>query len=398
MITCRDVNNLNLDGVELLTGDVGLDRMVSWTYMVQTKPFVEHMNPGNFALLVVDYVRFNMDEAYNAMLELNKLGISGLAISIENDREQLSKSFIDKAIELNLPLFYIRWEGATFVDIAQSIGRIIYETQVNNKRTGDYLYNLLFGYEINKKYIEKISSQFGLIFDRPHRVGIIVIDREYGINLEQDEHTYSYYTDCLNREVIHMTKCPMYMRFLNKFVLLFEKTETKETEHEIEKILQDLDSRRSFAGKIHSTCILGAAYTDPADFGKSYTEAKNMIPKKDLLPNPSGKKVISASSMGIYKYMFTSENQREILDYCNCKLKKLEIYDNTNGSFLIDTILNYYSCGFNIKKTAEMMYVHRNSLQYRLKKIEGILGISLDDSMEYLDLINCILVKRLIFN
>lgn len=398
MITCRDVNNLNLDGMDLLTGDIGLDRMVSWTYMVQSKPFAEHMNPGNFALLVVDYVRFNMDDAYAAMLELNKLGISGLAISIEDDREQLSKSFINKAIELNLPLFYIRWEGATFVDIAQSIGRIIFETEVNNKRTGDYLYNLLFGYEINKKYIEKISSQFGLIFDRPHRVGIIVIDREYGINLEQDEHTYSYYTDCLNREVIHMTKCPMYMRFLNKFVLLFEKTETKDTELEIEKILQDLDSRKSFAGKIHSTCILGAAYTDPANFGKSYTEAKNMISKKDLLPNPAGKKVISASSMGIYKYMFTSENQREILDYCNSKLKKLEIYDNTNGSFLIDTILNYYSCGFNIKKTAEIMYVHRNSLQYRLKKIEEILGISLDDSMEYLDLINCILVKRLIFN
>lgn len=229
MITCRDVNNLNLDGMELLTGDAGLDRMVSWTYMVQTKPFAEHMNPGNFALLVVDYIRFNMDDAYAAMLELNKLGISGLAISIEDDREQLSKSFINKAVELNLPLFYIRWKGATFVDIAQSIGRIIYETEANNKRTGDYLYNLLFGYEINKKYIEKISSQFGLIFDRPHRVGIIIIDREYGINLEQDEHTYSYYTDCLNREVIHMTKCPMYMRFLNKFVLLFEKTETKET-------------------------------------------------------------------------------------------------------------------------------------------------------------------------
>lgn len=398
MITCRDVNNLNLDGMELLTGDAGLDRMVSWTYMVQTKPFAEHMNPGNFALLVVDYIRFNMDDAYAAMLELNKLGISGLAISIEDDREQLSKSFINKAVELNLPLFYIRWKGATFVDIAQSIGRIIYETEANNKRTGDYLYNLLFGYEINKKYIEKISSQFGLIFDRPHRVGIIVIDREYGINLEQDEHTYSYYTDCLNRDVIHMTKCPMYMRFLNKFVLLFEKTETKETEQEIEKILQDLDSRKSFIGKIHSTCILGAAYTNPADFGKSYNEAKNMIPKKDLLPNPAGKKVISASSMGIYKYLFTSENQREILDYCNSKLRKLEIYDNTNGSFLIDTILNYYSCGFNIKKTAETMYVHRNSLQYRLKKIEEILGINLDDSMEYLDLINCILVKRLIFN
>ena len=195
-----------------------------------------------------------------------------------------------------------------------------------------------------------------------------------------------------------MSRCPMYMRFLNKFVLLFEKTEEKETEQEIEKILNDLDSRKVFAGKIHSTCILGAAYNDPADFGKSYTEAKNLIPKKDLLPNPSGKKVLSASSMGIYKFMFSSGNQGEILDYCNEKLKKLEVYDNTNGSFLIDTLLNYYLCGFNVGRTAEMMYVHRNSLQYRLKKIEEILEISLNDSMEYLDLINCILVKRLMFN
>ncbi len=398
MITCRDVYNLNLDGMELLTGEVGLGRMVSWTYMVQTKPFAEHMNAGNFALIVVDFIRFDMKDAYDAMLELNKLGISGFAISIVDDREGIPQSFIDKAIELELPLFYIRWKGATFVDIAQSIGRIIFETGVNNKRTGDYLYNLLFGYEVNKKYIEKISSQFGLTFDRPHRVGIIVIDREYGINLEQDEHTYSYYTDCLNREVLHMSRCPMYMRFLNKFVLLFEQTEEMETEQEIEKILTDLDSRKVFDGKIHSTCILGAAYNDPADFGKSYTEAKNLISKKDLLPNPSGKKVLSANSMGIYKFMFNSGNQGEILDYCNEKLKKLEVYDNTNGSFLIDTLLNYYLCGFNVGRTAEMMYVHRNSLQYRLKKIEEILEISLNDSMEYLDLINCILVKRLMFN
>ena len=398
MITCRDVNNLRLDGVELLTGEAGLDRMVSWTYMVQTKPYKDHMNPGNFALIVVDYLRNSMEDAYAAMIELNDLGISGLAISVEKDKEAIPEQMIEKAKELKLPLFYIRWEGATFVDIAQSIGELILETEVDNKRTGDYLYNLLFGYEVNDKYIEKISAQFGLTFDRPYRVGIIVIDRKYGVNLEQDEHTYAYYTDCLNREVLHMKKRPMYMRFLNKFVLLFEATEDKETEHQIEKMLREIDSRTPFAGVIHSTCILGAASTKPAEFGKSYQEAKNLIPKKDMLPNPTNKKVLSASSMGIYKYMFNSGNQQEILNYCNDKLKKLEMYDNANGSFLIDTLVNYYMCGFNVGKTAEMMYVHRNSLQYRLKKIEEILEISLDDSMEYLDLVNCILVKRLMFN
>lgn len=398
MVTCRDVYNLRLDGVELLTGEAGLERMVSWTYMVQTRPYKDHMNPGNFALLVVDYLRYTMDDVFDTMIELNALGISGLALSVVDDKEAIPESLIDKAKELKLPLFYIRWEGATFVDIAQSIGALILETEVDNKRTGDYLYNLLFGYEVNDKYIEKISTQFGLTFDRPYRVGIIVVDRKYGVNLEQDEHTYAYYTDCLNREVIHMKKRPMYMRFLNKFVLLFEATEGKETENQIENILKKLDSRTPFAGLIHSTCILGAAYTRPADFGKSYQEAKNLIPKKDMLPNPSNKKVLSASSMGIYQYMFNSGNQQEILNYCNDKLKQLEMYDNANGSFLIDTLLNYYMCGFNVGKTADMMFVHRNSLQYRLKKIEEILEISLDDSMEYLDLVNCILVKRLMFH
>lgn len=398
MVTCRDVYNLRLDGVELLTGEAGLERMVSWTYMVQTRPYKDHMNPGNFALLVVDYLRYTMDDVFDTMIELNALGISGLALSVVDDKEAIPESLIDKAKELKLPLFYIRWEGATFVDIAQSIGELILETEVDNKRTGDYLYNLLFGYEVNDKYIEKISTQFGLTFDRPYRVGIIVVDRKYGVNLEQDEHTYAYYTDCLNREVIHMKKRPMYMRFLNKFVLLFEATEGKETENQIENILKKLDSRTPFAGLIHSTCILGAAYTRPADFGKSYQEAKNLIPKKDMLPNPSNKKVLSASSMGIYQYMFNSGNQQEILNYCNDKLKQLEMYDNANGSFLIDTLLNYYMCGFNVGKTADMMFVHRNSLQYRLKKIEEILEISLDDSMEYLDLVNCILVKRLMFH
>ena len=397
MITCRDVYNLRLDGVELLTGETGLDRMVSWTYMVQTRPFSDHMNPGNFALIVVDYVRFTMESVFDVMTELNDLGISGLAVSIENDRECIPKKLIAHALELQLPLFFVRWEGASFVDIAQSVGKLILENEVRNKRTGDYLYNLLFGYEVNAKYVEKISAQFGLDFSKPYRVGIIVIDRKYGINLEQNEHTYEYYTDCLNREVIHMKKKPMYMRFLNKFVLLFEATETKETEHELEAVLTELDNRPQFRNLIRGTCILGNTYTNPSDFGKSYQEAKSLIPKKDILPNPRHKKVLSASSMGIYKFMFNSGNQQEILDYCNDRLRKLEEYDHANGTYLQETLVAYYMNRFNIGKTAEELFVHRNSLQYRLKKIEEILDYSLDDAMEYLDLVNCILIKKLMF-
>ena len=102
--------------------------------------------------------------------------------------------------------------------------------------------------------------------------------------------------------------------------------------------------------------------------------------------------------MGIYKYLFNSGNHSEILEYCNNKLRRLEEYDHANGTFLINTLESYYMCGFNVGKTAEALYIHRNSLQYRLKKIEEIMDMSLDDSMEYLDIVNCILVKKLMFD
>lgn len=398
MITCRDVMNLKLDGMELLAGEEGLERMVSWTYLCQTKPYADHMNQGNFTLIVIDYVRFDLEEAYKAMVELIDLGISAFAISIVDDREEIPQKFLDKANEKRIPLFCVRWEGASFVDIDQSIGSLLLESEVKGKRTGDYLYNLLFGYDINAKYIEKISGQFGLDFSTPHRVGIIVVDRKYGINLEQDEHIYEYYANTLNREVLNMEDKPLFLRFLNKFVLLFESTPEKKIEQALEKILRDIDDRSPFKGVIRSTCILGGCYTDPGNYGKSYQEAKSLIPKKDLLPNPKNKKVLSASAMGIYKFMFNSGNQAEIMNYCDDRLHKLEEYDHTNGAFLQETLVAYYMNGFSIGKASEALFIHRNTLQYRLSKIEELLGIELDDYMEYLDLVNCILVKKLMFS
>ena len=165
-----------------------------------------------------------------------------------------------------------------------------------------------------------------------------------------------------------------------------------------EKVLQKIDASPQFHGTIRSTCILGGIYTNPADFGTSYQEAKRLIPKKDILPNPKHKKVLSATAMGIYQYLFNNDNHDEILNYCNERLGKLEEYDHANGTFLLDTLLAYYMNGFSVGKTAKELFIHRNSLQYRLNKIQELIDFELDDYMEYLDMINCILIKQLMFS
>ena len=127
MVKCRDILQMNLDGMWLLAGEGGLDRVVSWSYVVMTRPFADHMNAGDFALCSVDFEHFGWKEVSDAMYELDELKISGFAISIKDEREEVPVDIIDLAEKLTLPLFQIRWEKASFVDIAQSIGNYVIE-------------------------------------------------------------------------------------------------------------------------------------------------------------------------------------------------------------------------------------------------------------------------------
>ena len=62
----------------------------------------------------------------------------------------------------------------------------------------------------------------------------------------------------------------------------------------------------------------------------------------------------------------------------------LYLEDQRNATHFIDTLDIYIKCRFNMTKTASMLYLHRNSLAYRIKKIEDILGIAIDQQQDVL--------------
>ncbi len=55
-------------------------------------------------------------------------------------------------------------------------------------------------------------------------------------------------------------------------------------------------------------------------------------------------------------------------------------YDEQHHMDLIDTFSAYNDCHRNVSKTARMLNLHRQSLLYRLRKIEALTGLSLNDT------------------
>jgi sugar diacid utilization regulator len=73
-------------------------------------------------------------------------------------------------------------------------------------------------------------------------------------------------------------------------------------------------------------------------------------------------------------FLFTHPNKKEIVKTSLEVLEPLLKYDAKNNSSLMNTLKVFLLSDCNQKRTAERLHLHRNSLRYRLEKIEEILG------------------------
>lgn len=66
--------------------------------------------------------------------------------------------------------------------------------------------------------------------------------------------------------------------------------------------------------------------------------------------------------------------------------------DTGSHQFLFDTLKAYLQCQGNMLKTAESLFIHRNTLQYRLERISLITGRSLNDAKNRQDFQNALMI------
>ena len=66
------------------------------------------------------------------------------------------------------------------------------------------------------------------------------------------------------------------------------------------------------------------------------------------------------------------------MDHCyHPALKQLADYDRKKGGELFETLRVYTETGFNKAQAAQMLFIHRNTINYRIQQIEQLCSIDL---------------------
>ncbi|MGH9003014.1 MAG: helix-turn-helix domain-containing protein, partial [Acidimicrobiia bacterium] len=71
-------------------------------------------------------------------------------------------------------------------------------------------------------------------------------------------------------------------------------------------------------------------------------------------------------------------------------------YDGRRDTMLVETLRAFLRCGFSAAATAEALIVHPNTISYRLRRIEELLGIDCHDPQTLLQVQFAFLIETVL--
>lgn len=135
-------------------------------------------------------------------------------------------------------------------------------------------------------------------------------------------------------------------------------------------VLSQFNGKRIYAG-ISTEC------SSILHLKKSYMEAMEVIKTAkfvglDSLPSFEYKK------LGLFRYLESISQYQKKMNYVNEDLLKLQQKDKQDHTSLLHTLEVYLSQNCRLKPTAERLFIHINTLKYRLNQITELTSISFD--------------------
>jgi purine catabolism regulator len=127
---------------------------------------------------------------------------------------------------------------------------------------------------------------------------------------------------------------------------------------------------------------------------QSYREAQQALEIGHRLFGEN--KLHSFAHLGIYRLLFHLDGHPELTAFYQETLGPLLNADTRGDGTLIETLESFFRCNGNLSETARTMHLHRNSLLYRLGRIEEILGRSLEDAELRLSLQVALKIRHLL--
>ncbi|OIK08318.1 hypothetical protein BIV60_26725 [Bacillus sp. MUM 116] len=361
----------------IVAGDRGVNNSIR-SVSIMDAPDTSWLKRGDL-LLTTGYVfKDHQDTQIKLLNDLAGKHCAGLAIKVKRFFSEIPAVMLQEADRLGLPLIELS-SDIVLSDLLLSVTKEIvnYEDLSNKKNS---LVSLIMGHPLGHGDLELISHQYKFMPNSNYIAMMISVNPYNGDKPVISPTTFAQ----MANEVGNKVNAKLLMIPNNKdFAVILNPLNLKKT--------LDLAAFARKTARLLGNQIQKKFPKQPIQIGigspciqlsrihKSYKEAKEAV--------HFGKTNSDYMHLALYEYadyapegLFQHLSEDVLKDYVKSTLEVLTTYDQENNSNLLQTLETYLESGGKLAETANVLFVHRNTVKFRILRIEELLGIDLNDS------------------
>lgn len=375
MICCKDVMKLpSLRTLKLVAGKNGLNRMLRWAHVLDMPDVLEWVQGGELLIMTGIAIAHDDEALKKVVEELAARGLAGLVINIGPYISDVSPEVIEVADSLEFPIFVLPWK-VKLVRVIQEISNYIITQQIEERTVQSLLQSIFFSKFPDYNMLASRVSTYGYKMNQAYRVGIIGLQNQMSL----DEITMTQIKLQVKQLVEQLlSTCgwnPLTLINMDFIVFLIPSGAERVrddlvTSRIVDNILQQ--TSQSFP-QLSIRIGVGTGKSNLKDFKISLEQAKHI-----MTFSINSKKTHSCffEELGLYKLLFKVDI-KDLKNFYEETIGLLAAYDSEQESELTRDLIGLLEANGNLNQASEQLFLHRNTLRYRLQKIEEITGCSL---------------------
>lgn len=376
---CNDVSrNYKM---ELIAGKKGLDNIVSWTHII------EDIQVGDFLEgheLVFTTGIGNIKDTKDMLAFITHLiekEVSALVINIGPYITHVSKEVIEFCDEKNFPLYTCPWE-VKLVEVTRHFCEKIINSETNEKTLISDVKDYIF-YPSEREKLQYVLERRGLSRNINYCVITLGFDRGNSKVTENDKVRLEFYV----RKEIERQSSGKYVLFWyerNLSLIIAGMTDEQIKQFVSAMELHSIETFRILMGISPNSDKLNKL---DVNFERS-RNTYNMCLKQQ-------KTVLNYDDLGIYKILFSVNDKSVLRDFNTNIIGSLIEYDKNNETDYYDFLKIYIENDGSIQKTADALYVHRNTVNYKIGRIKKIINMDITNLDTLLLIKICIEIENI---
>ncbi|OZG69664.1 PucR family transcriptional regulator [Bifidobacterium eulemuris] len=356
--------------IALVAGAGGLDHAVRWVHMVENEEIAGFLEGQEIAFTTGIGLESQEDlvglthSAYDS-------GASGIVVNVGPFIHQISPEAVRFCNERDFPMFRVPW-SEHMAQIMHLFSLSITMSEKHNMELAAALENAIFMPTREDLYLETMErSGFGK--DWNYCVAVFEVCAEDGEPVPD-----ARMDSCAARIETLLTSRQWHAVQLtigHRIALVFTRYDigavSDMTQAATATCAEFLgEGTRVFVG-------VGKVTRSARCIGKSYRQAL-ALERLQWLHGTDGEPFLYDDA-GSDKLLLSVNDPEILADYYDTTIGPLAKHDQLNGGDLVETLRNYLAFSGSIKETSERMFVHRNTVSYKLGKIQDLLGVNLSD-------------------